>query len=714
MKNLKLRYKVLVIILVWFLVTTPFIIYFNYTATRGILYDQKKVATRAAVDLAYKIIENSFNQQKAGFITEKEAQKNAMEEIESLRYGPEEKDYFWINNFAPVMIMHPYTKNLEGEDLSGYKDPTGKKLFVEMVEVVTQDGAGFVDYYWQWKDDATRIEPKLSYVKGFTPWKWIVGSGIYINDVDRLAHTNALVILVVTVITMILACFALMFFTNRLIIDPLVKVTDSAKGVAAGVFTDVEGVESTDEIGELAASFNRMLTTLKKLARQAEAIANDDLHNTLLNEKVEGDLGSAFSTMVAKLGELAEISELISRDEIFHDKIQTFISKRLDNNEKMTSEGVLTTSFMNMLSILRKLTGQAKLIANDDLHNPKLDRMISTGDLGSAFGRMRDKLRQFADQGDRIAQGDLRRRTTDSYEEDGVLSGVFSSMLANLTTLISEIQDVSRKVKKTAAEIMGAAEEMMQSTQTQTEKITDTSAAITEMSASIQQISASSKKADLMASQAQEAAAGGAFAVKDTINGLNTITDTIQTAGEMTRKLGERSQEIGQITATITEISELTNLLALNAAIEAARAGEHGRGFAVVAAEVRKLAERTAASAKEISGIIEKIQSEITTINKAMEQSSQSAVDGMVLANDLSMSFADIQESVRSTNANMEQIAQAMAQQAEVCDDIVLAIDTITSVVRETENQSDRLLKQVGEMRHITENLDQQTNKFEL
>jgi methyl-accepting chemotaxis protein len=97
-----------------------------------------------------------------------------------------------------------------------------------------------------------------------------------------------------------------------------------------------------------------------------------------------------------------------------------------------------------------------------------------------------------------------------------------------------------------------------------------------------------------------------------------------------------------------------------------------------------------------------------------MEKSSQSAVDGMVLANELNNSFSQIQVSVTSTNTNMEQISEAMGQQAEVCDDIVTAIDTITVVVGETETRGGHMLKQVEEMKEIAELLDQQAKKFEI
>ena len=84
---------------------------------------------------------------------------------------------------TPRMIMHPYRPDLNGTDISDFQDPNGKHLFVEFVQVVKQQGAGFVDYMWQWKDDPVKIVPKMSYIKGFEPWGWIVGTGMYIDDV---------------------------------------------------------------------------------------------------------------------------------------------------------------------------------------------------------------------------------------------------------------------------------------------------------------------------------------------------------------------------------------------------------------------------------------------------------------------------------------------------------------------------------------------------
>jgi len=118
-----------------------------------------------------------------GLLTREEAQAMAIAHLRPLRYGPELKDYFWINDMHPKIIMHPYRPDLDGKDISDFADPNGKHLFVEFVKIVRKQGSGYVDYEWQWKDDPTRIVPKISFVKGFEPWQWVVGTGIYVEDV---------------------------------------------------------------------------------------------------------------------------------------------------------------------------------------------------------------------------------------------------------------------------------------------------------------------------------------------------------------------------------------------------------------------------------------------------------------------------------------------------------------------------------------------------
>jgi len=145
--------------------------------------ERKREMIRELTNAAWNVLAKFEYDEQMGLLTRQEAQHQAIDQIRNLHYGERMKDYFWINDMHPRMVIHPYRSDLNGKDLSDYTDPSGKKLFVEMVEVVRLKGAGYVEYQWQWKDDETRIVPKISYVKGFTPWGWIIGTGIYIEDV---------------------------------------------------------------------------------------------------------------------------------------------------------------------------------------------------------------------------------------------------------------------------------------------------------------------------------------------------------------------------------------------------------------------------------------------------------------------------------------------------------------------------------------------------
>lgn len=149
------------------------------------MIDRKREMIKELTQTSWSILQELNDEFIKGQLNLEEAQNEAIARIRYLRYGPENKDYFWITDMHPTMMMHPFRPELEGTDLSLFSDPHQKKLFVEMVKVCQQSGKGYVDYMWQWKDDSTRIVPKLSYVQEFKPWGWIIGTGIYIEDVTR-------------------------------------------------------------------------------------------------------------------------------------------------------------------------------------------------------------------------------------------------------------------------------------------------------------------------------------------------------------------------------------------------------------------------------------------------------------------------------------------------------------------------------------------------
>jgi predicted metal-dependent phosphoesterase TrpH len=150
----------------------------------AVLLDRKKEMIRELTNSAVSILREYAADEGAGRLSPEEARRGAAARIRDLRYGKEGKDYFWITDMQPVMIVHPYRPELENTDVSEYRDANGVQVFVEFLKAVRDQNQGYVEYLWQWKDDSHRIVPKLSFVERFPDWDWVVGTGIYLDDVQ--------------------------------------------------------------------------------------------------------------------------------------------------------------------------------------------------------------------------------------------------------------------------------------------------------------------------------------------------------------------------------------------------------------------------------------------------------------------------------------------------------------------------------------------------
>ena len=171
------------------------------------LLEGKREVIRELVTSAWSSLDAYAEQERLGLLSREQAQQQAIDHIRRLRYGTDFKDYFWINDMQPRMIMHPYRSDLEGTDISTFADPAGNRLFMAVVEKVNASGAGYVDYQWQWMDDPARIVAKISYVMGFEPWGWIIGSGIYVEDVHAQisAITRKITLICILILMVIIA-----------------------------------------------------------------------------------------------------------------------------------------------------------------------------------------------------------------------------------------------------------------------------------------------------------------------------------------------------------------------------------------------------------------------------------------------------------------------------------------------------------------------------
>ncbi|MCP4109948.1 MAG: response regulator [Desulfobacteraceae bacterium] len=175
------------------------------------LMERKRETIRKLTEAAWSTLTIYEAKEKSGILSGEQARDQAAEHIRKLRYGQNMQDYFWISNMQFRMIMHPSRRDLEGKDFLSLADPNGKYIFKELMETVNQKKAGYVSYLWQ--RDPNRIVPKLSYVKVFEPWGWVIGTGLYLEDVhaEITAITRKLIIicLIIFVIIVILSTYVI-------------------------------------------------------------------------------------------------------------------------------------------------------------------------------------------------------------------------------------------------------------------------------------------------------------------------------------------------------------------------------------------------------------------------------------------------------------------------------------------------------------------------
>ncbi|MCJ8518103.1 methyl-accepting chemotaxis protein [Pseudorhizobium tarimense] len=201
-------------------------------------------------DIAVSTLKQYHDMEVAGTMTREEAQAAAMRAIGAMRYAGG-SGYFWINDMRPFMVMHPIKPELNGTDLSQNKDPNGKFLFVEFVNTVKAKGEGFVDYYWP-KPGAEQPVEKYSHVIGFEPWGWIVGTGVYADDLHAMFRQSmATYAAMFAAGAMVLLGGA--FFVIRSVTKPLGNVKGVLQNIAEGESNvTVPHTEQKNEMGDMA------------------------------------------------------------------------------------------------------------------------------------------------------------------------------------------------------------------------------------------------------------------------------------------------------------------------------------------------------------------------------------------------------------------------------------------------------------------------------
>jgi methyl-accepting chemotaxis protein len=308
------------------------------------------------------------------------------------------------------------------------------------------------------------------------------------------------------------------------------------------------------------------------------------------------------------------------------------------------------------------------------------------------------------------------RKITDNVE---ALSASSEETSSSMLEMVASMEEVSRhtdtlfnSVEDTASathEMVSSINEVDQNVVYLTNFVTETSSSMVEMSASIAQVETNAARSYDLAIAVSDAAESGMKAVRETIEGMEHIRQSVVEANSVVARLGDRSVAIGKILNVIEDVAEQTNLLALNAAILAAQAGEYGKGFSVVASEIRDLSERTASSTRDIASLIRAVQEEVDNALQAMGSGSTLVETGVSLSHEAGKALNNILVSAAKASSMNKEIAAATREQAKGSETVTRAVDRLQSMVGQinaaTTQQaqgSDHILKAVESMREVT------------
>jgi len=338
---------------------------------------QEKI--RNLVEVAHATIAHFEKLAREGRMSVDDAKKAAMNAVREMRY--DKTEYFWINDFSPTTLMHPVRPELEGKAMNEVKDPTGKVLFVEFVKVVKASGAGYVDYLWP-KPGSNAPVPKISYVKGFEPWGWIVGTGIYIDDVDALFRQQATKFLIWGIGIGGFIAFAL-FIVGRNIVNTLggdpQYAAEITKRIAAGdLTTDVRCApgDTTSLLAGMKAMQETLRAMIKEIVAGAErlASASDELlhasEEVAMRSRQQSESASAMAAAVEEM--------TVSIDQVSHNAGEAHGISQEAGTVSEQGTGIIQNAAVEMRKIADAVQSSSLIIEELGQQSDQITSIVNT------------------------------------------------------------------------------------------------------------------------------------------------------------------------------------------------------------------------------------------------------------------------------------------------------------------------------------------------
>ncbi|GHG00383.1 methyl-accepting chemotaxis protein [Thalassotalea marina] len=500
------------------------------------LYVQQQQKVQQIVESAYSVVKHFHQLQTSGALTEQQAKIQASSVLQSFRY--DNNNYVWINDATPTMIMHPFKPELNGKSLTSVKDPDGTALFVDMVNVVKASGQGFVPYKWP-KPGAEEPVEKLSYVIEFAPWHWIIGSGIYIDNVDTIFFENLVVVVsLFIVIGLVTSIFVLV--VGNSISSPAQAATALMKNISEGDgdLTRQLDARGNDEISGFSHFFNAFIS---KIRRSLHDVADNAQHvmqgadivsqtseqnNRVIQQQNDNttQVAAAMEQMTANIREVSN-NALSAEQAAKQAKINTESGKSVVTNTIKSIEH-LSQEVDRVSVVINKLAADSQNI-----------------------GAVLDVIRSIADQTNLLALNAAIEAARAGEQGRGfaVVADEVRTLASRTGQSTDEIQMMIEKLQNGATEAVNAVQSS-QTTSVQTvENAQQADAALSEINNLIEVISDMNSQI----ARATEQQSNAADEVNLRINELATMTDE---SAKMTEKLNTASNELKSNSDTLTSV----------------------------------------------------------------------------------------------------------------------------------------------------------------
>ncbi|MFO0753232.1 MAG: bacteriohemerythrin [Thermodesulfovibrionales bacterium] len=500
------------------------------------LLEDKKTMTRQVVEAAYGVIEHFYALSKEGKLPEDEAKAAAKAALASLRYSG--KEYFWVNDDAlpyPTMVMHPTIPALDGKVLDDQKFNCAtslqqgaegpivktdgqKNLFQSFVEVAAgEKGQGYVTYRWQkpLPEGGVTAEryPKISFVKKFAPWKWIIGSGVYMDDIDAAFWSKARVLGIIIVLLVALLFF-IGWYLGKVISSPLGELTGKVEQMAGGNLTVAIGYKGRDEAGVLAENMNHMVSAFKSTLRGILTSASDVLSSMgMLTESSQKTSEGARNQSIqaaqiaAASEEMSQTITDIARNATQASDISVDAMHTAENGKSIAVGAVETinlvrTSTIELSGMIGSLNGRVSEIGeiitviNDIADQTSLLALNAAieaaraGEQGRGFAVVADEVRKLAERTIKATTeitGKIRavqnesKQTAASMEEASDKVETATDYIRQVEDSLNRIVESVQQVKDQITQIATAVEEQASASEEVTRNIERTSSISTNM-----------------------------------------------------------------------------------------------------------------------------------------------------------------------------------------------------------------------------------------